>query len=270
MSDIIDRIDALVDEQLAGGEPENGFDFNDPDYPRCPHCDRNWHGLPITNKIATMYSWRQFDPEYSYADDDSGVVCEGSDFIGPRRPDRQESWRCGKASISITLSPADRDSFSVYMARFQRHLDGIASAILGLNTPTFEVFRATSWTITQPSYGNPRRGLPNDRLVIFDEAWNPVAEIVCPGPLPEVDIKFGPENWHLDFQHPRSHQLLPSAYQRQDPASRAVRYHWNALTAADFPVPESPGYDFSGYNDAPSHARFTNPRENRHQQRRRV
>jgi hypothetical protein len=44
MSDIVDRIDQLVDEQLAGGEPHTGYDFGDPKYPRCPHCSRHWHG----------------------------------------------------------------------------------------------------------------------------------------------------------------------------------------------------------------------------------
>jgi hypothetical protein len=36
--DIIDRIDELVDEQMAGGEPRQGYDFNDPTYPKCSHC----------------------------------------------------------------------------------------------------------------------------------------------------------------------------------------------------------------------------------------
>lgn len=30
---LLDRIDALVDDQLAGGEPETGYDFDDPDFP---------------------------------------------------------------------------------------------------------------------------------------------------------------------------------------------------------------------------------------------
>lgn len=40
--DVIDRIDALVDEQMAGGE-----DGHRPrGYPRCPNCHAAWHGLP--------------------------------------------------------------------------------------------------------------------------------------------------------------------------------------------------------------------------------
>ena len=42
---VIDDIDALVEEQLAGGEPETGYDFDDPDFPEC-RCGLDWHGLP--------------------------------------------------------------------------------------------------------------------------------------------------------------------------------------------------------------------------------
>jgi hypothetical protein len=37
---VIDDIDALVDEQLAAGEAPGGYDYNDPEFPRCM-----WHGL---------------------------------------------------------------------------------------------------------------------------------------------------------------------------------------------------------------------------------
>lgn len=83
--DIIDRIDALVDEQLAEGEHASDYLTGDHKYPRCPHCGRHWHGLPITERIATMYDIGRIDPEYTLAEDDSPVVCEGSDFIGPQR-----------------------------------------------------------------------------------------------------------------------------------------------------------------------------------------
>ena len=45
---VIADIDAFIDEQLAAGEPENGYDYDDPDYPECPHpgCSWDWHGEP--------------------------------------------------------------------------------------------------------------------------------------------------------------------------------------------------------------------------------
>ena len=83
MSDIVDQIDALIDDQLAAGEPHTGFDFGDPTYPRCGHCGRHWHGLPITERIAGMYTLGEYDEDYRSADDTTRVLCQGSDFIGP-------------------------------------------------------------------------------------------------------------------------------------------------------------------------------------------
>lgn len=80
---LLGRIDALVDEQLDGGEPETGFDFDDPDFPDCPHCNRDWHGLAITERIERMRLYGVFDVKYKYAEDDSPVLCPGSGFIGP-------------------------------------------------------------------------------------------------------------------------------------------------------------------------------------------
>lgn len=48
MADIIDTIDSLIDSQLSEGEPWRGYDAGDPDFPCCPHCDRDWHGFPLT------------------------------------------------------------------------------------------------------------------------------------------------------------------------------------------------------------------------------
>ncbi len=41
---VIDEIGALVDDQLHGGEPETGYDYDDPTFPRC-RCGQTWHGL---------------------------------------------------------------------------------------------------------------------------------------------------------------------------------------------------------------------------------
>lgn len=88
MSDIIDEIDQLVDEQMAGGEPLGGFDYGNPDYPKCPHCDRDFHGIPLTERILDMRSLTGWDESYRVDTDDSPMVCEGSLFIGPIRPPR--------------------------------------------------------------------------------------------------------------------------------------------------------------------------------------
>ncbi|CPR79393.1 hypothetical protein [Mycobacteroides abscessus] len=85
VADIIDEIDQLVDAQMAGGEPENGYDYDNPDYPKCPHCGRDFHGIPLTVRILEMRNITGWDDNYRVDTDDSPVVCEGSLFIGPIR-----------------------------------------------------------------------------------------------------------------------------------------------------------------------------------------
>lgn len=106
MSDILNTIDALIDEQLAAGE--SGAQERAAEHDRlCPHCGREWHGLAITERMERMrreYADAQFarylagdeeseyaesailDEDYRYAEDDSRVICPGSEFIGPIPP----------------------------------------------------------------------------------------------------------------------------------------------------------------------------------------
>ena len=108
MSDIIDEIDALVDEQLSGYSQRTGYDYN-ASQDRCWHCGEDWHGLKITARMEEMrrayqqesrrleylgegetgYAESVIDPDYRYADDDSEVICPGSGFIGPWATKRQ-------------------------------------------------------------------------------------------------------------------------------------------------------------------------------------
>lgn len=71
----------MIDQQLAEGE--KGGDS----YPRCPHCGRHWHYLPLTARVAGMYALGVYDPAYAVAEDDSPLVCQGSEFIGPMPED---------------------------------------------------------------------------------------------------------------------------------------------------------------------------------------
>ena len=82
-TDIVDLIDALVDEQLANYDNRSGYDHN-VNQERC-RCGRDWHGLPITKRIDGMRSFGEFDPGYVYAEDDSPVMCVGSNTPGPWR-----------------------------------------------------------------------------------------------------------------------------------------------------------------------------------------
>ncbi|MER5836675.1 hypothetical protein ACIQYW_18970 [Rhodococcus erythropolis] len=85
MRDIIDEIDALVDEQLSAYDSRSGYDHN-VNQERCWHCGREWHGLKITERMQTMRSFGEVDAGYRYADDNSEILCPGSNFIGPTQP----------------------------------------------------------------------------------------------------------------------------------------------------------------------------------------
>ena len=63
--DIINGIDQLVDDQIAGGERSAPGRFSGSDeYPCCSHCDREWHGLPIIEPNAKMHKRSEFDEGY--------------------------------------------------------------------------------------------------------------------------------------------------------------------------------------------------------------
>ncbi|TDP29871.1 hypothetical protein [Nocardia ignorata] len=83
--DIVDAIDELVDWQL--GKESSGYDHNI-NQVTCPQpwCDADWHGLAITTRMRAMRRAGYVDPDYRYADDDSEVLCPGSDFEGEFTP----------------------------------------------------------------------------------------------------------------------------------------------------------------------------------------
>jgi hypothetical protein len=124
---LVDDIDALVDDQLAGGEPETGYDFDDPTFPDCPHswCSESWHGLAITRRMRDM-RWRgEIDPDYRYNEDDSTVLCPGSDFTGEFTPPESErpaypQWIMSRYSWEIPEDPLDGSSWVVPEIQFPR------------------------------------------------------------------------------------------------------------------------------------------------------
>ena len=91
MTDIVDEIDALVDEQLSGYHGRSGYDYN-VNQQKCWHCGREWHGLQITTRMEGMRRVRWYDENYRHADDDSQILCPGSHFIGPWATRSQLAW----------------------------------------------------------------------------------------------------------------------------------------------------------------------------------
>jgi hypothetical protein len=217
--DIIDRIDALVDDQMAEGEPRNGFYFGDPTYPRCPQCNRHWHGLRITQRIANMYASGRYDPAYSAAGDDTPTLCEGSEFIGPKRPPAE--WGTARYQISISIGMDTTDFI-------QALHDRMAELMFG---PCFAEAMRT--------FGG---SMPSVRL--FDSGWSQIAEYTYPEPVQCTDdivVEFGPQNWVHEFRRIPNHSSWSYVV---TPNTQAVAMLWDKFTAPDYPIPVSPGIDF--------------------------
>jgi hypothetical protein len=82
--DVINGNEQLVEDQVAAGEWSALDRFSGAaEYPRCSHCDREWHGLPIIDHRAKMRRRSEFDEGYRTETDDTHVLCRGSDYIGP-------------------------------------------------------------------------------------------------------------------------------------------------------------------------------------------
>ena len=112
--DIIDQIDELVNDQLANYGNRSGYDHN-VSQEKCWRCHREWHGLAITERIAGMYAARTYDENYSYAADDTRIVCPGSDFIGPMPAAAQPAgprWNDSPRDWSCVIGEPDRPSLA--------------------------------------------------------------------------------------------------------------------------------------------------------------
>lgn len=127
--DIIDRIDALVDEQLANYDNRSGYD-HDVNQERC-RCGRDWHGLAITQRIDSMRSAGDFDPDYTFASDDSPIMCVGSSTPGPWRvePLDASAWY-DPSAVWAAMSPwqtirdpARQERFEAFVSQRQAAAD---------------------------------------------------------------------------------------------------------------------------------------------------
>jgi len=251
MSDIIDRIDELIDEQLAAGEPMTGYDYGDPQYPKCPHCGRHWHGLPITAAIARMYWLGQYEPAYIHADDTSPVLCDGSDFIGPvRAHGLTDAERLRRAME--TAEPRPEIYFHIVvdhrrswrLQRYREYMEQLRSILVW---PQWQI-PDISLDVGQWFIGP--RGHHQTGGIIYDE-WhqsiNPVER-----PLPEIDWTPGPHNWGYELRTREEHPpQLPRGWRwlesPPNPLQPLIDQHWHEFTAPENPLPEPPGFDFSAY-----------------------
>jgi hypothetical protein len=130
--DIVDDIDALVEDSLDNYDQRSGYDYN-VNQDRCPHewCSEPWHGLAITQKMREMrsrwgsavhyYEDEQRVPDevaaeldaYRYDQDDSPVLCPGSTFEGEFEPPEPEYPRWYTPGFLARLTPSELYNASI-------------------------------------------------------------------------------------------------------------------------------------------------------------
>lgn len=198
--DIIDDIDALVDEQMDGYDNRSGYDHN-VNQDRCWHCGEDWHGLTITEEMRRMRRWGEVDAGYRYAEDESPVRCPGSEFIGPWATPRQldrirngwdspwnRRWELPevlpgfRARHAFDFQIGWRDPETVRLERIRRRREAIRQLAADIAVPT---------TTYQPM----QRLVAGDRIGIESEGRRHEVVVVSdPVPHPDGRIEYTTED----------------------------------------------------------------------------
>jgi hypothetical protein len=195
-NDIIERIDKLVETPS-----------------KCPHCGRDYHNLPLRQRVVGMLASHHFDPNYDPAIDDSPIVCVGADMYGPPRALRH--------SNAPYVTYVNDNSGYTYIEHFYEH-PSYSLAVEKAQTilkSTFE-FLQTLTSTWEPLALKFNYWLPGDN--IGDEPSPPCNDTDCPV------IEFGPATWPVEHVYPTPKD----------------EFDWPE-DVADIPIPKSPGYDFS-------------------------
>lgn len=180
-----DEIDDLVDLQMR--RERSGYDHNI-NQPKCVHCHDDAHSVPITERMQEMrgvfqrtIQYYEDGPRasdeviaqldaYRYNEDDSEIVCPGSEFIGPPRPPRwqlEQNRRAAERERRITEYLAGDPSYerlrsSVESGTYCGSEYALGCFYAGLPLPDAED-DTTEWTVTYPfgPFARPdyRRGL---------------------------------------------------------------------------------------------------------------
>ncbi|WP_029923939.1 hypothetical protein [Nocardia otitidiscaviarum] len=167
-TDVLAGIDALITQQLDAGEPIGGYDYDDPDFPKClwPGCWEDWHGLKITRRMHEM-RWRgALDDDYRYRDDNSEVICPGGDFVGPPAP-RRASLHAGESPWTVR-----EWALPAVEVQFPRPLLSMTPLFEGFTASLREAMaRVTDWPAPFGSWQTPelftlrRREMPPNPLL---------------------------------------------------------------------------------------------------------
>lgn len=204
---------------------------------KCPHCERAWHQLPLTRQVARMFDAGRFDADYFSREDTSPILCDGSTFIGPLRP--KPNYDGSYASGGVVIAPSMGLSPPWIASLIDATVSYVQSIKVKAWLPGDNVSQWATLTVSSPDPGfayYPEWNLgvkSSDPWVIWKEP-----EPVCSGPVPDVDVEFGPQNWLPVTEH----VYVPPETQS------AVLNRWQHFTKPEpTPVPASPGYDFTAF-----------------------
>lgn len=177
----------------------------------CPHCFRQKHPEPLTQRMAAMYDTHKFDPAYDGAADDSGVVCIGADYYGPVTVDadhRSGTYWGGNTQPWVVFDEAADE----VAKKAHKALEGMSNLIAELCGPWSMTVSSSTWLPDDPYLPVGPAAIECNKLLIkyndpdnwkpWEKPWYPVS--------PALDIKW--EQWH-----------------------------------SSFPAPEAPGYDFTAF-----------------------
>lgn len=185
----------------------------------CGNCRRDRHDHPLTEAVARMFDSTDFDEDYDPAKDDSPIVCPGSDCCGPPRPPAPYRNPYGIGSWSLSKAP-----WMMYPG------EGV---------------------VAPQKFANV--------VAIADEllgSWG-YHEHFAPSPTPLEKTQTIVEGILASIPSLNAYTWLPAVV---DEGSH--EYEQAALEAApkaiEHKAPESPGYDFSGINAAPSYPSVLN------------
>jgi hypothetical protein len=198
-----------------------------PKPPMCPHCGRDWHPGPLTLDVATMLQQHLFWPEYDLETDVSPIMCVGAEFHGPNRLNSIDT-----VVVSIgggggggpgwkTLAAIDGYTGDYIGISTFKMMDETIKAILAESTLAFEALAKTMASLT---------------IKLSD--WG-LVDNEKPCSTDDLHIEFGPDNWVVK---PLESLPSPVPYSVHQQLRQIKSDEWQA-----FPVPESPGYDFSTY-----------------------
>jgi hypothetical protein len=204
------------------------------DYDRCTRCGRHWHGLPVTERIARMYARGQYDHDYSYTDDDTEILCPGSEIgVPPTVPEGRNHQSYRSTTRRMIEFGVVMDECAEVFARF-----------------------AQEWRRREIRWLEAIQSWPDPTLNLDFSAWFGHNHVTVPGVenhpwwrehcTPPVTVDLGPKLWHYELLRIPTERQFPRPYFRfLSPIEVAVRNHWRELTAPAYPLPDRPGYDFT-------------------------